>query len=96
MQIERVTTATQRVLDILTDFADSSLADLYDPDAMPKQLLDAHHALDAAVDLCYRPAAFKTELKRLKFLFDLYRNYTEPLVRAADRSTKRRSKVHQV
>jgi hypothetical protein len=53
------------------------------------------HGLDAAVDLCYRPAAFKTELERLKFLFDLYRKYTEPLIRAAARSTKTRSKVHQ-
>ena len=47
---------------------------------MPKQLLDAHRALDATVDLCYRPAGFKAELERLKFLFDLYRKYTEPLV----------------
>ncbi len=95
MQIERVAKAAQKVLDIRVEFADSSLADLYDPDAMPKQLLDAHRALDAVVDLCYRPASFKTELERLKFLFDLYRNYTEPLVRAATRSTKTRSKVYQ-
>lgn len=96
MQIERVAKAAQRVLDIRAEFADSSLADLYDPDAMPKQLLYAHRELDAAVDLCYRPAAFKTELERLKFLFDLYRKYTEPLVRAADRSVKTRKKVHHV
>ena len=94
-QIERVAKAAQKVLDIRVEFADSSLADLYDPDAMPKQLLDAHRALDAVVDLCYRPASFKTELERLKFLFDLYRNYTEPLVRTATRSTKTRSKVYQ-
>jgi hypothetical protein len=96
MQIERVNKAAQRVLDIRAEFADSTLADLYDPDAMPKQLLDSHRALDTAVDLCYRPVAFKTELERLKFLFDLYRKYTEPLIRAAARSTKTRSKVHQV
>jgi hypothetical protein len=95
MQIERVVKSAQRILVIRAEFADSTLADLYDPDAMPKQLLDAHRALDAAVDLCYRPAVFKTELERLKFLFDLYRKYTEPLIRAAARSTKRRSKVHQ-
>ena len=95
VQIERVNKVAQRILDIRVDFTDSSLADLYDPDSMPKKLLDAHRALDAAVDLCYRPVAFKTELERLKFLFDLYRQYTEPLVRAAARSTTRRSKVHQ-
>ena len=95
MQNERVEKAAQKILDVRAEFADSTLADLYDPDAMPKQLLDAHRALDAAVDLCYRPAAFKTELERLKFLFDLYRKYTEPLVRAAARSSKTRSKVYQ-
>ena len=95
MQIERVAKAAQKILDIRTDFADSTLADLYDPDAMPKQLLDAHRTLDAAVDLCYRPATLKTELERLIFLFDLYRKYTEPLIRAAARSMKTRKKVHQ-
>jgi len=94
-QIERVVKAAQRILDVRAEFAGATLADLYDPDAMPKQLLDAHRTLDAAVDLCYRPAGFKAELERLKFLFDLYRKYTEPLIRAAARSTKRRSKVHQ-
>jgi hypothetical protein len=55
---------------------------------MPKQLLDA------AVDLCYRPAAFKSELERLRFLFDLYRNYTEPLIRAMAKPP--RKKDHRV
>jgi hypothetical protein len=95
MQIERVEKTAHRVLDIRAEFADSTLADLYDPDAMPKQHLDAHRTLDAAADLCYRPASFKTELERLKFLLDLYRKYTEPLIRAAARSTKTKSKVHR-
>jgi hypothetical protein len=95
MQVERVETAAQRVLVIRAEFTDSSLADLYDLDAMSKQLLDAHRTLDAAVNLYYRPAAFKTELERLKFLFDLYRKYTEPLVRDAARSMKTRSKIDQ-
>ena len=60
---------------------------------MPKKLLDAHRALDAAVDLCYRPIAFKTELERLRFLFDLYLKYTEPLVREAAKSRRKRRKV---
>lgn len=94
-QIKRVTQATEKVLAIRNEFTDSSLADLYNPDAMPKKLFDAHRALDAAVDLCYRPSPFKTELERLKFLFDLYLKYTEPLVRAAARSKKTKKKVQQ-
>ncbi len=53
---------------------------------------DAHKTLGAAVDLCYRPAAFKAELERLKFLFDLYRNYTEPLIRAEAQSPRKKKK----
>ncbi len=53
-----------------------SLADLYDPLTMPKDLLDAHKRLDKAVDLCYRSQPFVNELARLEFLFDLYERYT--------------------
>jgi len=92
-QMKRVAQAAETVLAIRNDFPDSSLADLYDPDAMPKKLFDAHRALDAAVDLCYRSLLFKTELERLKFLFDLYLKYTEPLVREAAKSRRKRRKV---
>ncbi|MFZ4437641.1 MAG: DNA methyltransferase [Syntrophales bacterium] len=94
MQIERIVKAAERVLIVRAEFADSTLADLYDPDAMPKQLLDAHRTLDTAVDLCYRPAAFKTELERLKFLFDLYQKYVEPLIQGMAKSS--RKKIHRV
>jgi hypothetical protein len=87
---EWVSKAAQKILDVRAEFADSTLADLYDPDAMPKQLLDAHRTLDTAVDLCYRPAAFKTELERLRFLFDSYRTYREPLVYAMAQSPKKK------
>jgi hypothetical protein len=56
---------------------------------MPKCLLATHHALDAAVDVCYRPAAFKTDLERLEFLFALYRKYTEPLAAMAQKAAKK-------
>ena len=68
----------------------SSLADLYDPSTMPKLLVDAHRALDKAVDLCYRLEAFKTELERLEFLFALYRQYTEPMSVAMEEKPKRK------
>ena len=83
-QKERVERFAQDMLDARKEFPDSSLADLYDPSTMPKILVDAHRALDKAVDLCYRPKSFKTELERLKFLFALYRQYTEPMKLAMD------------
>ena len=88
-QKERVAQAAQAVLDARLQFPDATLADLYDPNTMPKALLDAHRALDAAVDACYGKASFKTDLERLKFLFALYRQYTEPLAEVARIEEKR-------
>jgi hypothetical protein len=69
----------QGVLEARAKFPNSSLADLYDPNTMPSELIKAHQALDKAVDLCYRPQPFPNETKRLEFLFDLYDKYTAGL-----------------
>ncbi len=70
-------------------FSDSTLADLYDPLTMPKELLDAHRANDEAVDACYGKQRFKNELERLEFLFDLYRQYTQPLAIVEETETRK-------
>ncbi len=69
----------QKVLDVREEFPNSSLADLYDPIAMPPKLVKAHHELDRAVDLCYRPQPFTTDNSRIEFLFNLYSEYTSPM-----------------
>ena len=66
----------QKILDVRSEFPNSSLADLYDPLTMPSKLIKAHQELDKAVDLCYRPQAFTNETARIEFLFDLYNEYT--------------------
>jgi len=43
----------QAVLDSRGRYPDSSLAELYDPDKMPEDLLAAHKALDKAVEEAY-------------------------------------------
>lgn len=78
-QIKAVEAAAQDVLDSRSQFPNSSLADLYDPTTMPPALVKAHHALDKAVDLCYRPQAFTSENKRIEYLFELYDKYTAGL-----------------
>ncbi len=69
---QAVSDAAQAVLDIRERYPNASLADLYDPLSMPKDLLDAHKRLDRAVDRCYRRDAFKTDTERLRFLFERY------------------------
>ena len=67
----------QAVLDARSQFPDSSLADLYDPNTMPPVLTKAHAALDSAVDKLYRKTAFPDDSARVAFLFELYGKRTE-------------------
>jgi hypothetical protein len=67
----------------------ATLAELYDPLAMPPNLVKAHAALDRAVDRCYRPQPFTSERQRVEFLFALYEKLTAPLIPA---TKKKRSK----
>ncbi|GEA25976.1 hypothetical protein MiAbW_00518 [Microcystis aeruginosa NIES-4325] len=79
-QKQTVETCAQAVLDTRIKYPDSSLADLYDPLTMPPYLLKAHQKLDKAVDLCYRPQPFTSELNRIEYLFELYEKLTAPLL----------------
>lgn len=90
---QRVEAAAQTVLDARAQFPASTLADLYDPNTMPKALFDAHRKLDLAVDACYRSKAFGSELERLAFLFELYKHYTEPLTHSAEQTAKKKRKA---
>ena len=65
--------AAQGVLDARAAHPGATLADLYDPNTMPSNLLKAHHALDKAVDACYGKKVFKSEQERLEFLFKRYK-----------------------
>jgi len=57
-----------------------SLADLYDPVAMPPTLAKAHAELDRAVDGSYRREPFASDRARVEFLFQLYEKITAPLI----------------
>jgi hypothetical protein len=70
----------------------ATLAELYDPLAMPPKLVKAHAALDRAVDRCYRGQAFTSERQRVEFLFALYEKLTAPLIPAARPVRRKASK----
>jgi hypothetical protein len=83
----------QAVLDARAAFPDSSLADLYDPTAMPAKLAKAHAELDRAVDACYRAKPFASDRERVEFLFALYEKLTAPLTAAAEKPRRSRKKA---
>jgi type I restriction-modification system DNA methylase subunit len=84
--------AAQCVLDARAQFADASLADLYDPLTMPPALLKAHQKLDTAVDAAYQPSggkkSYASDAERVAFLFELYQRITSLLPSPAVRKTR--------
>ena len=70
--LERLTPYADAVLAARDNHPNATLADLYDPDAMPPDLRRAHSALDRAVDRLYRRARFASERERVEHLFALY------------------------
>ena len=89
-QKQKVEIAAQAVLDTRAKYPDSSLADLYDPLTMPPDLVKAHQALDKAVDLCYRPQPFVSELNRIEYLFSLYEALSAPLFKVEKKKRSRK------
>ena len=75
-QEEAITQKAEAVLEARAKYPDSSLADLYDPLTMPKELAKAHKELDLAVDKLYRKTPFKDDTERVAFLFELYKQLT--------------------
>lgn len=71
-QAEKIATTAQGILDARSHYSDSSLADLYDPNLMPYDLLEAHRANDRAVMAAYGFATRMTETECVSRLFDLY------------------------
>jgi type I restriction-modification system DNA methylase subunit len=78
----------QQVLDVRLKYPESSLADLYDPLLMPPDLVKAHQELDKAVDQCYRPQPFTSEMARIEYLFELYEEYLTPLLSKGGKGRK--------
>ncbi|MFN5255787.1 MAG: DNA methyltransferase [Limnohabitans sp.] len=85
--------AAQCVLDARAQFADASLADLYDPLTMPPVLLKAHQKLDTAVDAAYQPSggnkSYASDAERVAFLFELYQRITSLLPAPAVKKTRK-------
>jgi len=71
-QKDEITELVFGVLDEREKHSQKTLAQLYDPNKMPEGLKKAHHALDIAIEQCYRPKPFETDEERLEYLFRMY------------------------
>jgi len=69
----------QALLDVRERHRPASLATLYNPETMPPGLVEAHRALDRAVDRAYRAQSFVNESERVRFLLMEYQRLAAPL-----------------
>lgn len=90
VQRKAIEEAAKEVLDARAAYPKSTLADLYDPLSMPKELTRAHQHLDKAVDAAYGKTKFATEAERVAFLFERYQMITSPLAVDKPRGKKKR------
>lgn len=99
-----IETAAQGVLDTRARFPDATLADLYDPLAMPPVLVNAHQQLDRAVDAAYVAAEkaagrkapkLATDAERVAFLFERYQALTTLLRVAEPKATRKRKEKNE-
>jgi hypothetical protein len=90
-QRQAIETAAQAVLDARAQFPNSTLADLYDPLAMPPELARAHQTLDRAVDAAYGKKSFASEAERVAFLFERYQAITSLLPAVSAKKTGKKT-----
>jgi hypothetical protein len=86
-----IETAAQAILDARARYPESSLADLYDPLAMPPELVKAHAALDRAVDAAYGYKGGKDDAARVAYLFERYQQLTSllPVAKGAGKRSRK-------
>ena len=73
-QQAKIEASAQAILDARALYPDSSLADLYDPTLMPKELLQAHRQNDRAVMAAY---GFPMKMTESECVAELFKRYAE-------------------
>ena len=94
---DRLTETALRILDVREYHCEKTLAELYDPEAMPRNLREAHEANDALVDSLYSKKPYESDEARLSDLFELYEEMiaAEEAAKAAKRSRRTVKKSDQ-
>jgi hypothetical protein len=71
-----LTKCSEDILLARESYFPSTIADLYEPDAMPQTLRDAHDRNDEVLERIYIGRRFKNDTERLEKLFELYTKMT--------------------
>ena len=98
-KLSKLVPLAQAVLNARKKYPDTSLATLYTPNLMPRELREAHRKLDRAVDKLYRQKPFKSERERIEYLLKEYEIMKNPLTAIIGTKRKKRKQttalIHQ-
>ena len=96
-QKEQINLHVFAVLEEREKHSGKTLAQLYDPDKMPKGLKEAHHQLDLAIERCYRLKPFTSDTERLEYLFKEYEKMVnkEMLLEKSKKKSKIKMKLNK-
>lgn len=72
----------------------ATIADLYDPEAMPSNLRQAHERNDETLERIYIGRRFKNDTERLEKLFELYTKMTSTLPAGKKPSTRKAKAIN--
>ena len=67
------------ILEQREKYPELRIADIYDPDKMPEDLLQSHRRLDKVVNECYLKSEFANDTEQLSYLFKLYEDMMEKI-----------------
>lgn len=92
-QIVAIERAAKAVIDAREKHPTLSISDLYDPVAMPAELVKAHGALDKAVEKAYGLSGVLSDSDRVAHLFERYLAAAAPIVLAVAAKTPKPRKA---
>jgi type I restriction-modification system DNA methylase subunit len=72
VQKDEITKKARNVLFARENHSEKILGELYNPNSMPEDLIQAHHELDISIDKVYRQKPYENDEERLADLFALY------------------------
>lgn len=94
-QKKKIELTAQKILDARKNHPNNSLAELYDPDAMPQDLREAHKENDRAVMRAYGLKSSMKEHEIVAKLFELYKEKVEELERVEAEKKKAEAEKKQ-
>jgi hypothetical protein len=87
---DAIEAAAQGVINARTKLSDQTLADLYNPLAMPPDLLKAHEQLDRVVLAAYGLKSSATDAEVLSALFTRYEELVAPMAGMMEKKSKKK------